>query len=345
MFKTVINLAPYELPDFRELNRFLIFDLDGIGDSIVNTAFYRELRNYVGNEKIIDLYSKRVRSYDIYNFKYINNIHALYSIDINYINTYDILISLKRHANEHISDIFFKSSCKYKYGYPELVGDLDLNKILTHIVYKYYKFHENNVINTLELLTANGVNIDRWDLEYWYDEEIISINKNISKDEYIILNPWGTNVYAEKNISFNALYELIKLLLTNEKYNIIITGLNEENNKNESDLLENIFEQYNNRIFNLVGKTTFNDMAYLVDKSKFVITCNTSVSHLAAAFKKPLVDVYYMPMNFDNLYGANYIKKYEAWNPLNITLHNTNFFDISGKTIYNAFLTLNGLIN
>lgn len=34
MFKTVINLAPYDLPDFRELNRFLIFDLDGIGDFI-----------------------------------------------------------------------------------------------------------------------------------------------------------------------------------------------------------------------------------------------------------------------------------------------------------------------
>jgi ADP-heptose:LPS heptosyltransferase len=337
-FNYIKNLAGYDLPDFKFLHKFLILDTQGRGDSIMNTAFYRELRNYVGKDKIIDIftYNEEVLEYCPYinnNIKVNHDLENKDYIDIS--NSYDLIVFTQNKHNIFAEHIFKNSKCKYKYSYSNCIKNKDIKNYLSHSVDTFDQYCEHNVITSLKLLSYAGIDIKTWYLEHWTNDDII--NYKFEKD-YIVLCPWGSQL--EQNINIEYVIEFIKLFIVNEpNYNIILIGSFDK--IDESILIKGVVN--NENLINMIGKTSFNEYAYLIKNSKFLITCNTSSTHLASAYKIPTVDCYHTTYNHND-WKMEFTRKSESWCTPHITLHGYTKFNINGNSIYSAFNTLKSII-
>ncbi len=78
------------------------------------------------------------------------------------------------------------------------------------------------------------------------------------------------------------------LVVSQFDVNIVISG-----NSKEYDLAEEIRIMINNdRVFNLAGKITFRQLAYILSQSSLLITNDTGTMHLASAMKCPVVAIF-----------------------------------------------------
>lgn len=89
--------------------------------------------------------------------------------------------------------------------------------------------------------------------------------------------------HATKRMTVDLLSELCNKI----KHPIILLGGPEDKTAGEQ-----IAATDNIKIFNACGKFTLNESAALVSKSKFVITHDTGLMHIAAAFKKPIISIW-----------------------------------------------------
>jgi ADP-heptose:LPS heptosyltransferase len=89
--------------------------------------------------------------------------------------------------------------------------------------------------------------------------------------------------HATKQFPVNKLIELCAAI----KHPIILLG-----GKNDYLNGKQIAEQDPFKIYNACGKFNLNESADLVQRSKFIITNDTGLMHIAAAFKKPIISIW-----------------------------------------------------
>lgn len=62
--------------------------------------------------------------------------------------------------------------------------------------------------------------------------------------------------------------------------------------KEDADLGEMLSKKFPDFVFNAAGRLRLNESAYLVSKSRFIITHDTGLMHIASAFKTPILSVW-----------------------------------------------------
>ena len=141
-----------------------------------------------------------------------------------------------------------------------------------HIVQRY-----------LEAAAPLGVKDDAKGLDYFISEndtvDISSINQNL-KNGFVALVVGGS--YYTKKIPLNKLIEICN----NSKLPVVLMGGKEDN-----AFAEEVVSKCKNT-FNACGKFSLNQSAFLILNSAFVITSDTGLMHIAAAFNKKIFSLW-----------------------------------------------------
>lgn len=161
-----------------------------------------------------------------------------------------------------------------------------------HIVERYFK--------TLERL---GVKNDGKGLEYYsgleQEKNIKGIEESI-KDNFAVIVIGGT--YYTKQIP----EEKFDDLLARFSLPLVLLG-----GPDDQKQAQKIAQKYPQQVHNLTGKTSLNESAEIIRRSQFVVTSDTGLMHMAAAYQKKTYSVWgntvpefgmvpYMPENPEN---------------------------------------------
>ena len=261
--------------------KFLIIRFSSIGDIVLTTPVIRCLKQQVPDAEVHFLVKDKFLSVVEHN-PYIDKLHVLahsWELMIEELKTenYDYIIDLHhnvktlriKNALKKKSFSFYKLNIQ-KYFYTAFKINM-LPKV--HIVDRYMK--------TVE---SFGVKNDGAGLDYFIEKKDETKKEDIPASHHagyiacVIGGAHGTKKWPVHKW---------KEFCSKMNHPIILLGGNEDvATGNEIASVDEI------KIYNACGKFSINESADLVRKSKFVISNDTGLMHIAAAFKKPILSLW-----------------------------------------------------
>jgi heptosyltransferase-2 len=270
--------------------KILIIQTAFIGDLILTTSFIREVFKKYKNPEIQILvksgtedilannpYIQKIISYDkkknknfFYFFNFLTKIRN---------EKFDICYS--PHFSHRSSLVSFFSGAKQRIGYKEA----GFSFLFTKKIQRPLRgIHE--VDKLLSLLETNSeYTLSSKRPEIFIDESKISIKGDLPK-EYISIAP--SSLWETKRMPEDKFVELISEFRKKNSLPILLIG-----SKADFDLCEKIkLNSTTSGIFNFAGKTNLIELAYLISKSKLIVSNDSSPIHLASAFNIPTIMIY-----------------------------------------------------
>lgn len=269
---------------FANLNqsvKILVIRFSSIGDIVLTTPVVRCLKQQLeGNVEIHYLTKFDYVSLLEHN-PYISKIHSIEK------STNEIMENLEAERFDYVVDLhknLRSSRVKRKleslsFSFDKLnwqkwlLVNLKINRMpKIHIVERY-----------LASVKALGIENDGEGLDYYLPKNIIEkdlLPNGFSKN-YIALVLGAT--HATKRLPKHKLIELATQL----KKSVVLIG-----GKEDSLIGEEIEKIDSNRIFNAAGKMSLNESAVLLKDADTVITHDTGMMHIAAAFQKKIISIW-----------------------------------------------------
>lgn len=267
------------------IKHVLVINWNGkIGDAIVSSFFYREIRKINGilitvitTEQLKSLYSEHY---------YVDNVLVV-SKKLSYFELFKISTKLKDVDTIiplmgllNTKDLFFISRLK-----PNNLFTLDENLGFCNV-----KIAKNLLIHEVysSILKQLGV-------ENIVDEYIVPvIGKNINNYD-IIFNPFASRV--DKSLPIDKSVNILKLLFSNFQDKTIGILSTAETYKVAQDIVKRLD---NKNILVIKNINSFYDAINVIDSSKVIISVDTSIVHIAVGLNKKLISIYYKPSNLFN---------------------------------------------
>ena len=261
--------------------KFLIIRFSSIGDIVLTTPVIRCLKKQVPDAEIHFLTKNVFRSVVEHN-PYIDKLHVLahsWELMIEELKTegYDYIIDLHhnrrtlrlKHALKIKSFSFYKLNIQ-KY----LLTAFKINLLPNlHIVDRYLK--------TVE---SFGVKNDGAGLDYFIEKDEETKLKDIPASHHA---GYIACVIGAAHLTKRWPVHKWKEFCTALDHPIILLGGKEDTvNGDEIAAVDDI------KIYNACGKFKLNESADLVKKAKLIITNDTGLMHIAAAFKKPIISLW-----------------------------------------------------
>ena len=266
----------------KEANHILLINWHGkIGDAIISSFIFRELRNKT-NIQISVITTKELEPiYQYYNFNNIYLIkqkHNLCDINniANKINQVDIIIPLIGTLG--FNDLFLISKLS-----PSYVFSTDKNLKLSN--QQFLKEIDKKTVDEiyhkiLEFIGISNIN----------DNYIIPYLKKIDKqlDYDILFNPFGSRI--DKSLSIDKSVSLLKNIIKNYS-NLKIIVIYSQSTKS---IAKKIVEKLNCNNINLAKNIySIKDSIKLIDRSSIVISVDTSIVHISIGMNKKVIAIYY----------------------------------------------------
>ncbi|MEI2738535.1 MAG: glycosyltransferase family 9 protein [Chitinophagaceae bacterium] len=261
--------------------KFLIIRFSSIGDIVLTTPVVRCLKKQVPDAEIHYLTKDSFRSVVEHN-PYIDKLHVLahsWELMIEELRTedYDYIIDLHHNTKTlRVKNVLKKKSFSFyklniqKYFYTAFKINM-LPKV--HIVDRYLK--------TVE---SFGVKNDGGGLDYF-----IAPNEETKKEDIPASHSAGYiacvigAAHATKRWPVHKWKEFCSEM---EHPIILLGGPEDAANGNEIASMDDV------KIYNACGKFKLNESADLVRKAKLIITNDTGLMHIAAAYKKPIISLW-----------------------------------------------------
>ena len=261
--------------------KFLILRFSSIGDIVLTSPVIRCLRKRFPEAEIHFLTRNKFAPV-IENNPYINkNLFFDDSID-------EIILSLKKEKYDYVIDLHhnlrslkIKRALKAKsFSFNKLniekwlIVNLKINRLpKKHIVDRY-----------LETISSFGIINDDEGLDYFISPDDEKIIQNLPKEfqgDYIA---WAIGAqHATKQLPLNKMISIAGKL----KLPIVILGGKEDLNKS-LDLISH----FNVPVFNGCGFFKINESAAVIKHAHHVITHDTGMMHIAAAFRKKIISIW-----------------------------------------------------
>lgn len=262
--------------------KFLIIRFSSIGDIVLTTPVVRCLKQQVQDAEIHYLTKKSYQDILQYN-PFIDRIHILQDSISNLTKelrqqNFDYIIDLHNNLRTwRIKTALNKvpSYCFNKLNYKKwLLTSFKINKLPpVHIVDRY-----------METVKTFGVENDNKGLDYFIPEKdhVALTDLPVSHLHGYIAIVIGAALHTKK-LPVEKLSELCSKI----QHPIILAGGPEDKTDGEK-----IAATDNIKIYNACGKFNLNQSADLVRKAKLVITHDTGLMHIAAAFQKKILSVW-----------------------------------------------------
>lgn len=156
-----------------------------------------------------------------------------------------------------------------------LIVNFKINKLPNiHIVDRYF-----------ETVQSLGVKNDGKGLDYFIGEkdeiDIPSTLPTLFHEDYNALVVGGS--YFTKQIPINKLKEIC----TKSSLPLVLLG-----GKEDAAIAEQVYQLHKNKTINLCGKLNLNQSASIIQQANKVITSDTGLMHIAAAFKKDIISLW-----------------------------------------------------
>lgn len=279
--------------------KFLIVRFSSIGDIVLTTPVIRCLKKQVPGAEIHFLMKDAFRSVVEHN-PYIDKLHVLahsWELMMEELKTegYDYIIDL-HHNLKTIrlkKELGIKAFSFYKLNVQKYIyTSLKINLLpRVHIVDRY--------LNTVK---SFGVKNDGAGLDYFITKEEETRERDIPASHYagyiacVIGAAHGTKrwpVHKWKDFCASLDHPVI-----------LLGGKEDASRANEIVSVDNV------KVYNACGKFSINESADLVKKAKVVVTHDTGLMHIAAAYKRPIISLWGNTVPSFGMYpyyGDNYL--------------------------------------
>ena len=261
--------------------KFLIIRFSSIGDIVLTSPVVRCLKKQVQGAEVHFL-TKKSFAPVVENNPYIDKIHLLS-------HSWELMIyELKSEHYDYIIDLHHNMRTfrlKKELG----VKSFSFNKLnvrkwmLTNL--KWDLLPDIHIVDRyMETLQSFDVKNDGAALDYFIHENDEVMQKDIPTSHQA---GFISIVIGAAHNTKKLPLEKLKMLCTKINHPIVLLGGKEdaENGKEISSVNQV-------KIYNACGKFKLNESADLVRKSKLVITHDTGLMHIAAAFKKPIISIW-----------------------------------------------------
>ncbi len=261
--------------------KILVIRFSSIGDIVLTTPIVRCLKKQIPNCEIHFIVKKNFVPVITHN-PYISKI---YSIEESILECSDLL---KKENYDYVIDLHHnlrsagvKRALKAKnYSFNKLniekwlLVNLHINKLpKTHIVDRYF-----------ETVKSLGVTNDNLGLDYFItEEEKINTQERcgIESGNYHALVAGGS--YYTKQIP---IHKLIEICTISDKKIIVLGG------KEDVAIGEALEKEFGEKVFSACGKFSINQSASIIQQADKVITSDTGLMHIAAAYKKDVFSLW-----------------------------------------------------
>ena len=187
--------------------------------------------------------------------------------DLEIYSNYSTLFTLFTFSKNRIG--FYLRSSSYKMG------------IYTHMMF----FNPRVPISEVYLQLAKTIGCDT------EGAHLFSLSENESdaekaSDKYIIINPNASDLRLERRWNKSNFIELIELILINyPDLEVLLIG-----SANEKEYTDEIFSKIKNqRLKNLAGKTSIDELTKLIANATLMISNDTGPMHIAFCTKTPII--------------------------------------------------------
>lgn len=261
--------------------KFLIIRFSSIGDIVLTTPVIRCLKQQVADAEVHFLVKDKFLSVVEHN-PYIDKLHVLahsWELMIEELKTeeYDYIIDL--HHNTRTLRV--KNALKVKtFSFYKL----NIQKYI-YTAFKINMLPKLHIVDRyLKTVASFGVTNDGAGLDYF-----ISSHEQIKKTDIPASHSAGyvACVIGAAHHTKRWPVHKWKEFCTELNHPVILLGGNEDAANGEA-----IAATDNIKIYNACGKFDLNESADLVRKAKLVITNDTGLMHIAAAYKKPIISLW-----------------------------------------------------
>ncbi|HEX6191195.1 MAG TPA: glycosyltransferase family 9 protein [Chitinophagaceae bacterium] len=261
--------------------KFLIVRFSSIGDIVLTTPVIRCLKKQVPDAEIHFLVKEAFRDVVEHN-PYIDKLHILahsweLMIEELKLENYDYIIDLHNNVKtlRLKNELKVKSYSFYKLNIQKYIFTaLKVNLLpKVHIVDRY-----------LKTVASFGVKNDGEGLDYFISSKEETKRDDIPASHYAgyIACVIGA-AHGTKRWPVHKWKEFCKAM----DHPLILLG-----GKNDADAAREIAAVDDVKVYNACGKFSINESADLVGKSKLVISNDTGLMHIAAAYKKPVISLW-----------------------------------------------------
>ncbi len=295
-----------QLKKIEQLNHapttFLIISNTAFGDLILSTPAIKSLKKSFPDSKVIALINKNYIPL-VKDFKYIDKIMPFYGgykkffKTIKEIKKYKPQVAMIFHGNgPQDIQIAIYSGCEFILKHPT---NSNLKKYLS---YDFKKLKKHIIEERVELVRKIGGKITDTTMELPKLSNQKLVDKYSKYKGYIGLQVGASESYRVWPSEY--FIELTKKLLENNE-KVLITGI-----KKENFLAKKIIDACGDKIVNMCGKTSIEELPYLINNLKFLITSDTGTMHLAIALKTPTISLFSpSDPNYTGAYQDRYIHK------------------------------------
>lgn len=261
--------------------KFLIIRFSSIGDIILTTPVIRCLKKQVPGAEVHMVTRQAFRDILASN-PYIDKLHLLKD------NLSETIGGLKEEAFDYIIDLHHNiRSLKVKRALG--VKSFSFNKLnIEKFIYTNFKVNllppVHIVDRNLDTLKTFGVKKDGEGLDYFIplEDEIADSDLPLPHRQAYVGLVIGAAL-PTKRLPVHKLQALCNSL----DFPIILLGGPED--RETGELIAAVNPE---RVFNACGKFNLNESAALVKKAELIITHDTGLMHIAAAFKKPIISIW-----------------------------------------------------
>ena len=298
----------------KEIEKVLVVRPDEIGDMILSSPFFRELRNNLPSAWITVVVHPK--TYNILEFcPYVNEVltfncdlttgsghagnllRALWLASKCLIKRrFDLAIFPRMDVDLYYgSYVTYLSGAHFRVGYSENASPKKIkynrgyNIFFTHIL-------ENNKLQhdleyTLDTITSIGGTVTKKDLELWLSSEDMNYAdlalREYEKGPSRLLVGFGPGSRQRKRMwPVSRFIEVGRWLVSEFNSYILVLG-----GKEEEFLGKEICEKIGHNVIDMVGKSTLRQSAALLRKCDLFIGNDTATMHLAAAAGVPVIEI------------------------------------------------------
>lgn len=291
----------------RGIKSIIFMRYDGkLGDMVVNSFIFREIKKEYPNIKIglvIKNSTKDIlkdNSYIDKFYNYENKIGKILKLakEIKK-DGYDLLVDFNEVLR--VRPMLFIKKCEI----PINIGINKENWNLFDYSYFHPKEEKRHIQDTyISLLNLLGIKNISKEYDIYIDKlgeknSALYIERELKGRDYILFNPYAASKH--RSLNFEKILEILSIILEKSDLEIVLVGT-----KDRVPELEKVVGNKKNERLHIYSENLLDTIA-IIKNSKLVITPDTSIVHIASAFKKYQIDFYR-----EDLPGENNVNE---WGP------------------------------